>query len=315
MTQVEQITSVAVVGTGLIGASWAAWFLASGLDVVATDTAEDAESRLRATVAAYWPVLERIGLRPGAAPDRLRFVPDVAAAVEQVGFVQESGPERADVKAEIYRQMDEAAHPGVVIASSSSFMMPSVLQAWCPANPDRVVLGHPFNPPHLIPLVEVCGGVRTDPAAVDAAMAFYAAVGKRPIRLKREITGHVANRLQSALWREAMFLLMEGVADVADIDAAIAHGPGLRWALLGPFMNLHLSGGAGGMAYMMDHLGPSIGAMWQELGQPEMTPELAARSVTGVNDELASVDPVAMQRDRDELLVRLMALKAASALP
>jgi 3-hydroxyacyl-CoA dehydrogenase len=315
MTQDATIRSVAVIGTGLIGASWAAWFLASGLDVVAHDTAPDAEPRLRAAIAAYWPALQQIGLRDGASPERLRFVATPEAAVAGAGFVQESGPERPDIKAEIFRRMDEAAPAAVVIASSSSFMMPSTLQDWCPAHPERVLLGHPFNPPHLIPLVEVCGGTASDAAAIDAAMAFYAAVGKHPIRLRREITGHVANRLQSALWQEAMHLLIEGVADVAAIDAAIAHGPGLRWALLGPFMNLHLSGGAGGMRYMMDHLGPSMGRMWGELGRLSLTPELAALTVAGVNDELATVDPAAMQRDRDDLLVRLLTMKANSALP
>ena len=309
------IATVAVVGTGLIGASWAAYFLAAGLDVRAHDPAPEAEARLRATVAAYWPTLEQIGLRPGASPERLRWEPGIEEAVRAADFVQESGPERADLKAAIYRRMDAATPAHVVIASSSSFMMPSVLQAPCHAHPERVLLGHPFNPPHLIPLVEVCGGERTDPAAVETALRFYADIGKKPIRLKREITGHVSNRLQAALWQEAMHLLEQGVADLADIDAAISHGPGLRWALLGPFMNLHLSGGAGGMRYMLDHLGPSIAGMWREQGQVEMSPGLIAQTVAGIDDALAATDPEAMQRARDALLVRLVALKAGTVLP
>jgi len=233
------VSVVAVVGSGVIGASWAGFFLARGLDVIAWDPASGAEKRVRAAVALHWPALERLGLSSGASLDRLRFAASPEQAVANAEFVQESGPERLDVKAELFRRLDTAAPPTVVLASSSSGLLPSGIQARC-EHPERVVVGHPFNPPHLVPLVEVVGGRRTDPAVINRAIAFYAALGKRPIRLDRELPGHVANRLQAALWREAFHLIDRGVASVADIDAAIAHGPRLRWGLLGPFLNLHL---------------------------------------------------------------------------
>ena len=306
------ITRAAVVGTGVIGASWAACFLAAGLDVTATDPAPGAEERLRAAVRAAWPVLERLGLAPDASPDRLTFVADVEAAVAEAGFVQESGPEREDVKQPLFRALDAATAPDVVLASSSSGLPPSTLQAFCERHPERVLVGHPFHPAHLIPLVEVVGGDRADELAIERAMGFYAAIGKRPIRLRAELPGHLANRLQAALWREAYWLVERGVASVRDVDTAIAHGPGLRWALLGPFVLQHLSGGEAGLAHTHEHLGPPMEAWWQDMVTPRLTPELVSAAVAGVDDELAGVDVAAMVAERDALLIDLLAAKAGA---
>jgi 3-hydroxyacyl-CoA dehydrogenase len=306
-----QVKRVAVVGTGVIGASWAAHFLARGLDVVATDPAPDAERRLRADVVAHWPTLERLGLAPDASPDRLHFDADLAAAVADADFVQENGPERESVKHELYAAMDAATRPDVILASSSSGLLPSAIARGCPTHPERVVIGHPFNPPHLIPLVEVVPGERTSAEVVDRAVAFYEAVGKRPIRLRQELPGHVANRLQAALWQEAYSLVERGVATVADIDTAISHGPGLRWAVLGPFVNQHLSGGPGGLAHILEHLGPPTQEWWRDLRSVTLTPELNAALVAGVEDELAGIDPAALVADRDAVLHQLLAAKAA----
>src|SRR5256885_1461591 len=195
------MTTVAVVGTGVIGAGWAAHFLARGLDVVATDPAPGAEERLRADVDAHWPTVERLGLADGASRSRLLFVGDPGEAAAVADFVQENGPEREDVKHALFGVLDEAARPDVVLASSSSGMLPSVIARACPNPPERVVVGHPSTPPHVIPLVEVVPGRETAPDVVDRAVSFYTAVGKRPIRLTREVPGHVANRLQAALWQ------------------------------------------------------------------------------------------------------------------
>jgi 3-hydroxyacyl-CoA dehydrogenase len=306
-----EIGRVAVVGTGVIGASWAAHFLAHGLDVVATDPAPGAETRLRADVAAHWPVLEGLGLAAGASRERLRFVADPADAVADADFVQENGPEREDVKRALFAVLDEAARPDVILASSSSGMLPTTIARGCPAHPERVVIGHPFNPPHLIPLVEVVPGERTSPETIDRAVAFYTAVGKRPIRLRQELPGHVANRLQAALWQEAYSLVERGVASVADIDTAISHGPGLRWAVLGPFANQHLSGGPGGLAHILEHLGPPTERWWRDLGRVTLTPELSTTLVAGVDAELDGVDQAALVADRDAVLTQLLAAKAA----
>ena len=302
---------IAVVGTGVIGASWAAQFLAHGHDVVATDPAPGAEERLRADVAAHWPVLEPVA---GASPDRLTFTADPAAAAAEADFVQENGPEREDVKHALYAALDEAARPDVVLASSSSGMLPTVIARGCPRHPERVVIGHPFNPPHLIPLVEVVPGEKTDEETVERALAFYTAVGKKPIRLRQELPGHVANRLQAALWQEAYSLVERGVATVADIDTAISHGPGLRWAVIGPFLTQHLSGGPGGIAHNLEHLGPPIEAWWRDLGQVTITPELIAKLAAGVDDELAGVDPAELIARRDAVLTALLAAKARTGL-
>ena len=314
MTDAAPITCVAVIGTGVIGASWAACFLARGMDVAAADPAPGAEAALRRAVAAHWPAMEAMGLVPGASPDRLRFMPSVEDAAAAAGFVQENGPERLDLKRDLFARLDAAAAPHVVLASSSSTLMVTEVQGAC-AHPGRLVLGHPFNPPHLIPLVEVCGGRDTDEAAVEAAMAFYAACGKHPIRLRREMRGHVANRLQAALWQEAFHLVREGVASVADIDAAIAHGPGLRWALLGPFLNLHLSGGPGGIAHNLDHLGPPTEAMWRDLGRVTLDDATKAAVAGGVADMLAGRDLTAIVQRRDALLTELLRQKAEGGLP
>jgi carnitine 3-dehydrogenase len=304
------IRHVAVVATGVIGASWTAQFLAQGLSVTATDPSPGAEDRLRASIERHWPTMERIGLVPGASRDRLRFEADLETAVQDADFVQENGPERMDFKAALFKRLDAALPPQVILASSSSGLSTTAIQREC-RHPERVVLGHPFNPPHLIPLVEVIGGERTSAETIARTMGFYTAIGKRPIHGRKEIKGHIANRLQAALWREAFHLVDQGVATVEDIDTAIAYGPGLRWALLGPFMNLHLSGGEGGMAHLLAHLGGPIADWWQDLGSPEMSPELKARVVAGVADELQGRRSADLEGWRDTLLIDLIRAKSA----
>ena len=307
----DPVKRVAVVATGVIGASWAAYFLARGLDVDATDPSPGAEARLRAAVAQHWPTMERFGLAEGASVERLRFHERLEDAVAAADFVQENGPERIDIKIDLFRRMDAAAAPRTLLASSSSGLAITGVQSEC-RHPERVVLGHPFNPPHLIPLVEVVGGVHTSADAIERTMAFYSAIGKRPIHVKREVKGHIANRLQAALWREAFHLVDQGVASVADIDTAIAHGPGLRWAVMGPFMNLHLSGGAGGIAHVLDHLGGPIEDWWRDLGAPTMTAELKRQVAEGVAAELGARHASDLESTRDTLLLNLIHAKTAS---
>ncbi|HSI56427.1 MAG TPA: 3-hydroxyacyl-CoA dehydrogenase NAD-binding domain-containing protein [Ideonella sp.] len=299
---------VAVVAAGVIGASWAACFLSRGLDVVATDPAPGAEDRLRRAVDQHWPSLVRMGLAPGASKERLRFEPELEAAVRGADFVQESGPEREDLKVALFQRLDAALAPRVILASSSSGLPPSLIQSAC-RHPERVVLGHPFNPPHLIPLVEVIGGAQTSAETIARTMAFYTAIGKRPIHGRKEVKGHIANRLQAALWREAFHLVEQGVATVEDIDTAIAHGPGLRWAVMGPFLNLHLSGGEGGIGHLLEHLGGPIDDWWQDLGSPRMTAALKAQVVAGVDAALADRTVGELQAARDGLLLDLIAAK------
>ena len=297
------ITHVAVLGTGTIGASWAANFLAQGLSVAASDPAPEAEVFLRRFVDNAWPTLEALGLAPGADRGRLTFHRNPVAAMEGAQFVQESGPEREEVKVALFEQVSRALPPDAIIASSSSTIMPTAMQARC-VHPERLLLGHPFNPPHLIPLVEVCGGRRTSEDAIGRAMAFYTAIGKHPIRLKKEMPGHVSNRLQSALWREAAYLVEQGVVDVADVDAAVAMGPGLRWALMGPILTFHLGGGAGGLGYLMEHI--DVSKLWPGLGTPDMTTAFRQALIDGVESEAGHQPVEALARVRDTRLLALL---------
>jgi len=309
----QTIQTAAIIGTGVIGASWATAFLARGMDVVAADPASGAEQALRGTVAAQWTAMQQIGLSPGASLERLRFAASPEDAVAEVDFIQENGPERLDVKRDLFRRLDEAAPTSSLLATSTSTITISEFQDACTRHPERVVLGHPFNPPHLIPLVEVGGGKLTSEDAIERALAFYRAIGKHPIRLRREIKGHVANRLQAALWQEAFHLVSSGVASVADVDAAIAHGPGLRWSLLGPFLNLHLSGGEGGIGGLFDKpLWRATEGMWRDLGSLSVDADLGNRVMAGVTDEIGARDLAELVRQRDEALVKLLKLKAAS---
>ena len=291
---------VAVIGAGTIGASWAAIFLARGLEVAAYDPAPNGESFLRKFIDNAWPILRQLDwVLPQADPMRLTFHREIAAAVRDAEFIQESGPEREDVKLALFKEIDAAAPPQSVIASSSSGFMVSVMQPAC-QHPERCVIGHPFNPPHLIPLVEVVGGAKTSPQAVATAMEFYKSVGKRPIHIKKEVRGHVANRLQTVLWKEAVQLVAEGVVSVSDADAAIAYGPGLRWALMGPHLTFHLAGGEGGMTHFMHHIAPAAQTWIDDGGEPWLTPGVQKLVIDGVADEAAgrSIADIAKWRDR-----------------
>ncbi|MGW7379089.1 3-hydroxyacyl-CoA dehydrogenase NAD-binding domain-containing protein [Streptomyces sp. NPDC054794] len=300
---------VAIVGTGTIGASWATHCLVRGFDVTATDPAPTAEEALRSYVAAAWDAAASIGLAPGASPDRLSFTADMREAVGDADFVQENAPERPELKVKLFADIDDATPPDAIIASSSSGITMSAIQAGC-RRPERTVIGHPFNPPHIVPLVEVVGGTKTAPETIREAMAFYAAIGKKPIHLKKELPGHVANRIQAALYREVVYLVQQGVLDVADSDDAVSWGPGLRWGVMGPHLLWHLGGGAGGIQHFMETLMPRMVQSWQDLGTPEFTPELGATIVNGVLAEADghSVDELAARRDA--MLSALLAVRA-----
>ncbi len=299
MIALEDVRRIAVVGGGTIGASWAAWFLARGFDVNLYDPAEDGEAVSRGILDAAWPAMESLGLAPGASRDRLTFHRDLAAALAGADFVQENAPERLEIKLPLLQAIDAALPGDRVIASSTSGFMPSEMQPAAKRHPERLLVGHPFNPPHLVPLVEVVGGPGASAEAVDWALAFYEAIGKAAIRVDREVTGHIANRLQAALFREALHLVNEGVASVSDVDKAIATGPGLRWALMGPIMTYNLGGGPGGMRHFFHQFAPTLNAWFPKLGTPEITAELQARVIEGVESEMAgrSLDEIVAWRD------------------
>lgn len=307
------ITRVASIGGGPIGGGWAAHFLARGYDVTSYlhDRAE--EGAFRTILETAWISLTALGLAPGASLDRLRIVHDLDAAVEGAGFIQESAPENLAMKQALYHRLGRIVPETVVIGSSTSGLMMTDIQAQC-ETPGRTVIGHPFNPPYLLPLVEIVGGEKTDPAAVEWAGEFYRIAGKAPLMMKKEIPGFVATRLQEALWREALHMVANGEATPEDIDIALMNGPAPRMVSQGQCMAFHVACGAGGMATNLDQFGPALKLPWTRLTAPELTQELRDRMVDGCNAVAGDrhFADMAAQRDR-EIVAVLNALREARA--
>ncbi len=307
----KSITRVTTIGAGPIGAGWAAHFLARGYDVTAYihDAAERAS--FDAIIDTAWVSLTALGLAEGASKDRLTVVTDLARAVDGAEFIQESAPERLDLKQALYRQLGEIIPAEVVIASSTSGMMMTDIQADC-ATPERTVIGHPFNPPYLLPLVEIIGGKKTSPEAVAWARDFYEVAGKAPLVMKKEIPGFVATRLQEALWREALHMVANGEATPEDIDIALKNGPAPRMVVQGQCMAFHVACGAGGMATNLDQFGPALKWPWTRLEAPELTQELRDRMVDGCNEIAGDRHFEDMAAERDHKIVAVLnALKEA----
>jgi 3-hydroxyacyl-CoA dehydrogenase len=306
----KQIRNIAIVGTGVIGASWAALYLARGFNVTATDPGPNAEENLRRFVDAAWKDLTVIGLSPNASRDHLRFTLDMKDALSDADFVQENGPERQDFKIKLYADMDDATPQDSIIASSSSGLTMSVMQSAC-KHPERCVIGHPFNPPHVVPLVEVVAGEKTSPHTVEEAISFYASIGKKPIHVRKEVVGHVANRLQAALYREIVYLIEQGVLDVADSDTAVCWGPGLRWGVMGPNLLFHLGGGQGGMQHFLGQFTGPLATWWKDLGKiTEFSPEVKQTLLEGVLKEAGNRSIEELERERDSMLLELLATRA-----
>ena len=309
MSTTKPIRRVAIIGTGVIGASWSALFLAKGLEVVATDVAPDAEAALKRFIESAWPALTRLGLATGASQSNLSFNADLATAVRGADLVQENGPERIEFKRKLYGQLDELLAADVIIASSSSGLTMSEIQSGCRSHPERCVIGHPFNPPHLVPLVEIVGGAKTSEETIQRAARFYTALGKRTVRLHKEVPGHIANRLQSALSREVYYLVAEGVVTAADADTALSWGPGLRWGIMGSLLLNHLGGGQGGIEHFFEQFTGPMTAWWKVLGQPVLTSEVQKQLVDSVRAEVGSRSFDELAAERDEMLLELIELR------
>jgi carnitine 3-dehydrogenase len=303
----EYIKTIAVVGCGTVGASWAALFVAGGYDVAATDPAPDAEQRIRTFINRALPQLADLGLtRRGS----LSFAKSIEEAVATADFVQENAPEDEKLKRELLARIDNAARPDAIIAISTSALLRSRIVADCP-RPERHIVAHPFNPPHLMPLVEIVG---ENEEVIKRACDFYRSLHRKPVVLRREVPGHIANRLSSALYREAVYLVEQGIASVADIDSAMCDGPGLRWSIMGPHMTYHLGGGEGGITRYLDHLGPSQERRWASLGNPHLTADVKAAIVLGIEQEAAGRSIADLESERDRLLVEILRLKSKALL-
>ncbi|MGP9633479.1 L-carnitine dehydrogenase [Halomonas sp. AOP43-A1-21] len=299
---------LAVIGTGVIGNGWIARALAQGWEVVAFDPDPSAETRTRAFIENAWPSLTRLGLSESASATRLRFVDSLEAAVVSADLIQENVPERLDLKRDILARIDAAAEKSVIIGSSTSGFKPSDLQQACTKAPGRVIVAHPFNPVYLLPLVELVGGTATQPGQIEAAQAHYQALAMRPLVVRKEIEGHLADRLMEALWREALHLVNDGVATTEEVDAAVVYGCGLRWPLMGTFLTFHLAGGEQGMRHMLEQFGPALKLPWTKLEAPELTDELIDRVVEGCEHQAAGRPVAELDRRRDDFLVELLDL-------
>lgn len=300
-----KVETLGIVGTGVIGAGWAARALACGLDVVAWDPGAGAEAKLRAAIDNAWPALIKLGLFPGASRERLRFVASVQAVAEQADFIQESAPDRLDLKHDLHTEIDRHAAPDVLIASSSSGLLPTEIQADC-QHAQRVLIGHPFNPVYLLPLVELVGGERTDAQALTVAGEVYKAMGMHPLLVRNEIEGYLSDRLQEALWRENLHLVNDGVATTEELDDAIVYGPGLRWAFMGVNKTFHLAGGDAGMRHMLEQFGPALELPWTKLEAPELTDDLIEAMVSGTQAQTAGTTIKQLEQLRDDCLVSIM---------
>jgi 3-hydroxyacyl-CoA dehydrogenase len=309
MTDAKSIHRIAIIGAGVMGASWSALFLAKGLKVVATDPAPNAEAALRKFVATAWPALQRLGLSPGASQSNLKFTADLAEAVAGVNLIQENGPERIDFKQKLYGQLDKLLPSDVIIASSSSGLTMSEIQKGAEAHPERCVIAHPFNPPHLVPLVEIVGGSKTSEQTIQRALEFFTSIGQRTVRLNKEMPGHVANRLQAALGREVYHLVAEGVVSAADVDTALCWGPGLRWGIMGNMMLNHLAGGSGGIEHFFQQFTGPMTAWWKTLGSPVLTPEVQEKLIDSVHAEVGSRSIEELEAERDAILLGLLELR------
>lgn len=309
-TQPHDVRSVAVIGTGSVGASWVALFLAHGMDVFAFDPAPDAETFTRDFVEKAWSALLELGIAASEKipRERLRFVASAAEAAALADVVQENVPEKLELKARVLSEIDQAAAPEKIIISSTGGIPPSTLQEFC-RHPGRFVVVHPFNPSHLIPLVEVIGGKLTDVATIGWAIEFSRYLGKQPICIDGELSGHMTNRLQFALVREAVACLVDGIATAEDIDAAVRFGLGPRWMLMGPLLTMHLAGGPGGMKGILDHAGAALEDWWTPRSQPNLTPEVKQRLVVAAENISREKSIADWIHWRDENLVKVIKLQ------
>lgn len=301
----EDVKTVACIGAGVIGGGWVAHFLARGYDVHMWDPAPDAEAKVRHRVEAVWPVLTELGLAPGADPGRLVAARTLDSAVADADFIQESGPEALPTKIDLLAHIDSASSPDVVVASSTAGHPMTDMQVGA-TRPERFVVGHPFNPPYLLPLVEVVGGRSTSAAAVAWASAFYTAAGKSVITMDSEVPGFIANRLQEALWREALHMVAAGEATIEQIDRAVTDGPGLRWAFHGPFTTFHLAGGHGGIAHALEHFDPTEYSQWSRLASPELSKTLKQHLIDGAIATTDGRDVAELTSERDASIAAIL---------
>src|ERR1700719_1375649 len=300
----RQVRTLGLLGTGVIGGGWAARALHFGIDVVAADLKPEMQQWIRGAVDNAAGALARLTLAPLPPPGKLSFTTDLRAMARQADFIQENIPEQLELKQRVLADISRHAPADVVIASSTSGLMPSDLQRGMVA-PERFLVAHPFNPVYLLPLVELVGGAKTAPAAIDAAAEFFVYIGMHALKVRREVPGHLTDRLQEAIWREILHMVNDGVATTGELDESIIYGPGLRWAAMGTNMIYHLAGGEAGMRHMLAQFGPALKWPWTKLEAPELTDTLIDRMVEGTQAQAAGPSIRELERLRDDYLVAI----------
>jgi carnitine 3-dehydrogenase len=302
------IKTVGIAGTGLIGAGWAARLLIRGVNVIAYDVDPAAEAKLRAAVKVAWPSMEKL-LGKTRKKGKLIFTTDLKEMAGKADFIHEAAPEREDLKIKLFRDIDALAPPSVIISSSSSGFLPSRLQSEC-RHPERVVIGHPFNPVYLLPLVETVAGKKTSEDAMDRAGEYFQSIGMHVLRLKKEIDGYICDRLQEALWREALNILDKDVGSTGDIDDAVTYSAGMRWAFMGSFLTYHVAGGPGGMRHFIKQFDPTLDLPWTDLKFPKWNAALEQRLVEGCEAQAGGKSVAKIEAKRNDVLVDMMKLFA-----
>ncbi len=299
------IRTVGIAGTGVIGSGWACRMLGHGLDIVAYDPVDGAEAGMRDKIERGWPHMLRLMGKDDVVRGSLTFTRDVREMAEAADWIQEAAPEREDLKIGLFRQIGEAAKPDTIIASSSSGYLPSRLQSEC-AHPERVIIGHPFYPVYLLPLVETVAGEKTTPEVMDSADAFYRSISMYPLRLKKEIDGYICDRLQEAMWREALHVLDKGIGTTEDIDRAITYSAGLRWAIMGSFLHYHLAGGDGGMRHFIAQFNPALALPWTDLDFPQWSDELSSKLIDGCESQQGEESVQSWENRRNACLIDII---------
>jgi carnitine 3-dehydrogenase len=301
----SEIKTVGIVGSGVIGAGWAARCLARGYNVIATDPGPGAEEIMASKIANAWPALIKIGWAKTPVPPAFAFTTDLEEVGRTADFIQENAPDRLDIKQSIFETLDRVSRPDVILASSSSGLLPSDIQDAC-THPERIIIGHPFNPSYLLPLCEVVGGGKTSQEAKERAGEFYKTLGMHVLQVRKEVDGYLSDRLQEAIWREILHMVKDGVATTQELDEAIIYGPGLRWALMGVNMTFTLAGGEAGMRHMLEHFGPALELPWTHLKAPELTEELIDRMVEGTTEQTKGRTIQEWEQIRDNCLIDIM---------
>jgi carnitine 3-dehydrogenase len=300
------VKTIGIAGTGLIGAGWAARAMHRGIDVIAYDVSPTAEAKLKAQIKTAWPSLD--ALRGKAKKKgKLSFTTDLAKMAAKADFIHEAAPEREDLKIKLFRDIDAVARPEVIIASSSSGFLPTNLQSQC-KHPERVIIGHPFNPVYLLPLVETVPGEKTSSEVMDRAGKYFESIGMQVLRLKREIEGYVCDRLQEALWRESLHILDKDIASTGDIDDSIVYSAGMRWAFMGSFLTYHLAGGPGGMRHFISQFDPTLELPWTDLKFPKWNDALEKRLIEGCEAQAGKKTVAQLEAKRNAILVDMMKL-------